>query len=432
MFSKFLISFRSRALYRANAEDLLEPIEYRNWRRNLVIIWISQFLSLTSFNSAITFIPFYFTQIGVPDSKLSWYVAMFAASGNLSFCIFAPIWGMTADIYGRKMMLLRANYGAGVLFILMSLITNPNLLVAHRFLLGALTGTVTAAQTLVISTTPPQHRSFALGAISSALFGGIMAGQFAGGDFVMHAGFKAAFIVSGICLLSSGFLVHMLVKESFNRTETLRQHLSKVSFRLPQFGLVWYLMLLFICLGLAQQFDTPFLPLLVKDVMHNAPEALSWTGRISGICAPAGIVAGVILGHLADRMSLVKLVIIAIIITGITRMLQAASTGILVLLIERIFMILGIGGLEPLLQSWLAGVTDEHDHGSYFGWAACAKAVGWIFGAMAGGAISILLGGVRGVFVGAGILFLLLIPIVIHTSRLIPPPRVFRKSVGKG
>ena len=221
-----------------------------SWRRTLVLVWISQFLSMASFSSAYTFMPFYFKSMGVPDSKLSLYVALFNVAGNFTFCIFAPIWGMVSDVYGRRLMLLRANFGAALLLPVMALIPSPELLIVHRLALGALTGTVSASQTLIISVTPAENRSFALGAIASALFGGMMAGQFMGGDLVMSLGFKPTFFLSGGLLFVSGLLV-LAVRENFHRTRTMAERLAETSWRLPRFGKIWYLMGLFWFMNMA-------------------------------------------------------------------------------------------------------------------------------------------------------------------------------------
>lgn len=355
------------------------------------------------------------------------YVALFNVAGNLTFCIFAPIWGMVADVYGRRIMLLRANFGAAVMLPLMALVNSPEWLILLRLGIGALTGTVAAAQTLLISTTPKEHRSFALGTIASALFGGMMAGQFLGGDYVMLFGFHSAFLASGGLLFVSGLLVLLGVRENFERRESMREHLAGIRWRLPRFGLVWYLLILFIFMGLAREFDNPFLPILVREVMHGAPEAVSWSGRISGFCSLAGILSGLLLGYLADRMSLIRVASAVIVIAGAMRIVQSFSSDVIQLLVERSLMVLAAGGIEPLLQSWLAGVTPEREHGSFFGWAACFKSVGWMLGALSGGFTASLLGGVRGVFFGSGIMFLLLVPLMLFTSRRLPPPR-FRRT----
>lgn len=334
---------------------------------------------------------------------------------------------MVADVYGRRMMLIRANFGGALLMPLLAVITSPDLIIVHRLFLGALTGTVSAAQTLIISTTPKEHRSFALGAIASALFGGMMAGQFLGGGLVQRFGFNWTFAGSGVLLFVSGMLVLIWGRENFTRTETLRERVRSIRWRIPRFGVIWYLMVLFICLGLAREFDNPFLPILVREVMHGAPEAVSWSGRISGFCSLAGILSGLLLGYLADRMSLIRVASAVIVIAGMMRIVQSFSSDVIQLLVERSLMVLAAGGIEPLLQSWLAGVTPEREHGSFFGWAACFKSVGWMLGALSGGCTASLLGGVRGVFFGSGIMFLLLVPLMLFTSRRLPPPR-FRRA----
>lgn len=401
---------------------------FSGWRWNLFIVWLSQFISMASFSSAYTFMPFYFKTLGVTgEQELSYYVALFSVAGNLTFCIFAPVWGMVADVYGRRMMLIRANLGGALLMPMLAVISSPDLIIVHRLFLGALTGTVSAAQTLIISTTPKEQRSFALGAISSALFGGMMAGQFLGGGFVERFGFSTTFFVSGVCLFASGLLVWVFGRENFVRRESMGEHLRNIRWRIPRFGLVWYLMVLFICLGLAREFDNPFLPQLVMEVMNHSKEALSWSGWISGFCSLAGVASGLLLGYLAGKLPFIRVLVIAIVIAAFLRMLQSTSHHVIGLLIERSLMILAIGGVEPLLQSWLAGVTPEREHGSFFGWAACAKAVGWISGAYLGGCVAGGFGSVRYVFFGSGILFLLLVPLIVFTARMIPP-RIHKKS----
>ncbi len=395
------------------------------WQRNLLVVWLSQFMSMVSFSAAYTFIPFYFEQLGVTgQNELSRYVSYFAAAGNLTFCIFAPIWGLLADVYGRRMMLLRANFGAAALVPLMAVISSPDLLVCHRLLLGALTGTVTAAQTLVLSTTPTQNRSFALGSLASALFGGMMCGQFLGGNFVAAYGFDAAFFGGGVLLFLSGLLILGFARENFERTESLAHRLRRIPVGLPRFGVIWYLLFLFLYMGLAREFDGPFLPLLVKEVMNGSPEALRWSGWISAACSLAGVISGLVIGFLADRTPLLRLAGVVISIAGVMRIMQSFAPTVEVLMFERVAMVLAAGGMEPLFQAWLAASTRESEHGLYFGWAACAKAVGWICGSLLGGQAAQLFGGVRGVFFVSGLMYFVTIVIMNFTAHRVAPPNV--------
>ena len=72
-------------------------------------------------------------------------------------------------------MVLRANFGSGLVIPLMAFVPNVVCLVALRFVLGAFAGTVTASQTLVSSNTPVDNRGFAMGTLVSAVYSGALA-----------------------------------------------------------------------------------------------------------------------------------------------------------------------------------------------------------------------------------------------------------------
>jgi MFS family permease len=68
----------------------------------------------------LPFGPYYIQELGVHDpAKIKFWVALFGAGPPLSFAIFSPIWGTLADRYGRRLMLLRANFGGMVILGLM-------------------------------------------------------------------------------------------------------------------------------------------------------------------------------------------------------------------------------------------------------------------------------------------------------------------------
>jgi DHA1 family multidrug resistance protein-like MFS transporter len=94
-----------------------------NWKTNLAVIWVSQLLSIAGFFFALPFGPYYIQELGVHDpSRIKFWVALFGAAPPLSLAIFSPFWGMLADRYGRRLMLLRANFVAAVILGAMSMV----------------------------------------------------------------------------------------------------------------------------------------------------------------------------------------------------------------------------------------------------------------------------------------------------------------------
>ena len=396
--------------------------DHQYWLRNVILITIAQFFAQLAFCSAMTFMPFWFKDVAMikDQGDLSMYVALYNVAGNLSFCIFAPVWGVLGDRYGRKIMLLRATFGGALLTPLMGFIGSPGLMICHRLALGALVGTVTAAQTLIVTTTPKKHLTLSLGAASAGMFAGIMGGQFAGSEMVYHLGFFQTFMWCGVFLGISTLLI-LFTRENFHPVLHKKKTKSPFRFRLPRFGNAGLLLLLFVFMGFSRDIDGPFLPQLVMQVVNESQDALRWTGWINASCALAGMLSGLLLGYLASRLPLLKVLACVIAIAGAMRLLLAFSPTPEVVMAERFVQVLAGGGMEPLFQAWLAGVTRPHNHSKMLGWSATARSTGWMTGSFAGGGIAVLLGGVHGLFLIAGCFYFLMIPAMLYVARRVPP-----------
>jgi DHA1 family multidrug resistance protein-like MFS transporter len=382
-----------------------------HWKKNLLLVWLAQFLGVSGFSFALPFIPFYIKELGITDpAACNLWVAVFAASGYLSLLLFAPVWGFLADLYGRRLMILRAYFVSGLIVPLMGYVPNVFCLVALRFVLGAFAGTVTASQTLVSSNTPVGNRGFALGTLSSAVYGGTMAGAFLGGIVVDRFGYRVAFWVCGIAVILAGLLVLFGVKENFLSSATLRSRIATMTGRPPDFGAAWLLLLLILLIGFSIRFDQPFMPLLVEAV-QGPDNAATWTGIIASLSAVAGVVSGCLLGYLADRYPPPRVAAWSALLAGLLMLPQGLAGSLSVLIGARLGMVFFAGGLDPIFQIWLSKCTPDDQRGVFLGWATSAKALGWLLCSLTSGGVAVLLG-VRWVyFVAAGI-FLSLIPII--------------------
>src|SRR5829696_1630162 len=119
------------------------------WNVTLYAVWAGQLLALIGFSSRVPFLPFYLGDLGVGDvsAQTLWSGAINAA-GAAAMAITAPIWGLLADRYGRKPMLLRGLFGGAGVVVMMGFASSPWQLLGLRVLEGILTGTVAAATAL--------------------------------------------------------------------------------------------------------------------------------------------------------------------------------------------------------------------------------------------------------------------------------------------
>ena len=147
------------------------PLPPINWKRNLWVVWLSQFLSMIGFGCCMPFIPlFWRDKLGIADDQLRGVcVSVYYFTGMTSLCIATAVWGILADRFGRKLMLLRASYAAALCYPLLAFAPNFPVLLTIRFLCSFLAGTVNPAQTLLVATTPPERHGFVLGSTTRSV-----------------------------------------------------------------------------------------------------------------------------------------------------------------------------------------------------------------------------------------------------------------------
>lgn len=391
-----------------------------SWKKNLIVVWLTQFLAIGGFAFSMPFVPFYIQELGIKDEiALNQYVAIFGALAPLTLAIFSPIWGAVGDRYGRRLMLLRANFAAAIILTMMGMVDNVFWLLILRAGQGVFTGTMTASQTLVSVNTPEEKHGLALGSLSAAIFSGALFGTFIGGVFAEIFGYRGAFYISGGLLLISSFLVLFGVKEDFHRPEKNRVKTTKkadLKTFIKNIGPAVPILILLLFMSFTRQFDNVFLPLLVQNIQGSIKGSAYITGLLGAIGGVAGFLAGIIMGRLSDRISPPKIAMISALFAGLFMLPQAIAISFTPIFITRFGMIFFSGGLDPVLQVWLAKVTPQRLRGSIFGWAGSAKAIGWMFAPIASGTVATYLN-IRWIYWIGSALFLMLIPMIWQVVR---------------
>ena len=384
-----------------------------NWKTNLVVIWISQLLSIAGFFFALPFGPYYIQELGVHDpAKIKFWVALFGAGPPLSLAIFSPIWGTLADRYGRRLMLLRANFGGVLILSLMGTVQSVEALIALRFVQGIFTGTMIAAQAMVAAYTPERRSGMALGSLSAAVYMGSMIGTFVGGMFAEYFGYRYAFFGSGILLFFAGLLVFFGAKEDFIRPKYVQPNKERRRTRtFTDLRHVWPILVLLGAMGFTRQFDTSFFPLLVQHILGTMQGAAFWTGTISAVAAAAGFLAGIVFGRLADLFSPPKIAKFSAVFAGLFLIFHWRAQTFLFLSIARFGMTFCAGGLDPLFQIWLTKETPSEKRGTIFGWAATARSIGWFFAPIMSGLVASGFG-IRSIYVVEALLFVGFLPLI--------------------
>jgi DHA1 family multidrug resistance protein-like MFS transporter len=405
-----------------NARRQAPEVREAPWGRNLAVVWLSQFLSITAFAFALPFTPFYLQELGVTDpGRLKIWVALCGSATPLSLAVFSPIWGTLADRFGRRLMLMRAHAGAAVVLSLMSMVHTPSALLALRLAQGAFAGTLTAAQTLAVSIAPGHRSGLALGMMSAAVYSGGMTGAFLGGITAHLFGFRVAYHVAGVLQACCLVLVWLGTSEAFSRPR-IRGWYNPRRLRVHWVHLtsVFPILALFTMTGITRMFDMAFLPLLVQEIHGRLEGASLWTGGLNATGGIAGLCAGLALGYLADRTDRARMVRWAAGGAAGLMVAQGLARSFAVLLPVRFGLVFCAGALEPAIQAWLAERTAEKRRGLIFGWVASARALGWMLAPLISGAVAAAFG-LRAIYPVGAVLYLLLVFAALLVLRTMGP-----------
>ena len=149
-----------------------------NWKNNLRIAWIGCFLTGACVSLVLPFMPIFVEELGVEPSQVTFYSGIAISISSVSAAFISPIWGILADKYGRKPMMIRAGIAMTITMGGLAFVPNIFWLLVLRFLNGVFTGYVPNATALIASQVPKDKSGYALGTITSGVLAGTLSGPF--------------------------------------------------------------------------------------------------------------------------------------------------------------------------------------------------------------------------------------------------------------
>ena len=79
-----------------------------SWKENLRVAWFGSFLTGASISLVVPFMPIFVEQLGIEGDQVAFYAGLAISVSAVSAALVSPIWGILADKYGRKPMMIRA------------------------------------------------------------------------------------------------------------------------------------------------------------------------------------------------------------------------------------------------------------------------------------------------------------------------------------
>lgn len=359
-----------------------------SWKRTFVAAFVAQIISLMGFSLAFPFMPFFLADLGiVGEAQQAWWAGILQGLSGVTLAIFAPVWGILADKYGRKSMVVRSMVGGACIMLGMSMARSVGDLVILRLLQGSLTGTVSASITLVAGVVPEKRSGFALGMMQAAVMGGNCLGPLLGGFVAEQWGYRGAFVAGSLVLLVGGVLVLLFCQENFDRSAQRPTSAREgISLLVASSGFLAAVLVL-VSVRLSNSIANPILPLMVRDILGPLREEVKnqTTGMVIGIASLSGACGAALLGHFGDRWGHRRILIGAATTAACASVLTALAPTISMLYAVRILFGFAVAGMMPAANAFIRQTAPSHSIGKAFGFAGSVSMLGLAAGPFLGG-----------------------------------------------
>ena len=393
----------------------------QSWQRNLYIIAVAELIVIMGFSFAQPFMPLFIKQLGsYNDDQAAFWSGITAGASGIAMFLSSPIWGILADRWGRKAMLLRAQFGSAVILALAAFSPNIYVFMALRFIQGMLSGTVPAASALVASQTPRERVPFAMSSLMVAVFAGNTVGPLVGGLIADAVGFKPTFFITAALLTIGGLIILFFVHERFERPAKGRSASLGQALRMAGSREILPLLVVISALNFAPSMMGPIIPLVIDQLSPSGTTAAS-AGLVFALIGLVAAASAFVAGRVVKRVPLKQILIFSCVGTGLLYLppMLARNLGQLVPLIAATALL--NGGIITSSNSLVSYSVPLSQQGIAYGLSQSANSLGGGLGPLVGGTLASWLG-LKAVFALAGGLFIVVGVLVSRTlvGRAIP------------
>lgn len=378
-----------------------------NWKRNLYILWFSQFIAMMGMSMVVPFLPLYVRELGIINQELTirWSGLVFSGPFLMSFFL-VPIWGYLGDKYGRKLMVVRAVFGLGLAQLINGSAQNIYHLLGGRIIQGLMSGFIPASMALISSTTPKNKTGYALGIIQTATSGGTILGPIIGGFLADQIGIRTLFFITSVLCFIAGVLVIVFIKEEKLDNHDERSNLFenfRFVFNSKELRL---LLLMIVTVQISIAFNQPLFALYAKTLNINKNYLASVAGILYGIMGIFMMFGSPFWGRLNEKKLINRSLFIASTIAGLSYICHFFIYNPYYLALIRSFLGFSLGGVMPVIYTLVSHNSPQEREGGLMGIASSAQILGNLIGPTLSGIIASHIG-IRPVFTISGTLLVI-------------------------
>lgn len=373
------------------------------------------FITIAGFGLTTPFVPLFLSsELGITDrSALSLWTGVAGGALGAGLFLASPIWGVLADRFGRKPMLIRAMVGGGAMIVMTGLARGPVDTTVYRFLFGALAGPGAIAIAMVSLQTPREYAGRAVGLVSSAGSLASAIGPAIGGVAASVLSLRLVFVAGGVLFFLGAIPIFVWLREARPErpSKADRVPLSHILRGLPNRELLG-LAVLIACQAVLSSAMWLVQPMVVLRLIGLEPShAAVLTGVAFSAAGVATAAAAAVYSFAAKRRGYRVVAVIAAMLYASALVLSAATRDVVIFIVGITAAGMMNGALNPALSTMLGLQAPNSIKATVFGIAASALAFGLLVGPLLGGVVSARGGPSAAILVAAALLVALAVVI---------------------
>ena len=289
------------------------------WRRVLTLFTFASFIEVVAYGQLAAFTPLHLPKIGVAPEDVPAAVGLITAGVNVIGLLFLPFWGVLADRFGRKPLIIRSFAATGAGLAVAAVARNVWLFTLGRGLNSLNLGNSGLMMTTLHETAPAARLGFAFGVVNGAGPLGAFIGPLIGGPLVDRYGFNIVLAVDTVLLAGVILGLTFGYRDAFVPSPE-RPPIMRAAFE--GLRIIWssprlralFPALLVVFSGWMLTFI--YLPLVVQRI-HGDEGLATAVGIALGASGLVTLVASPAIGAVADRMGHWRVLYIAAVVDGI-------------------------------------------------------------------------------------------------------------------
>jgi len=288
-----------------------------DWRPLLAVYWVTSFVEGLGVAQIYAFMPNRLGEVGVAAADIPHFVGILGAMFFMTGLPLIPLWGVWADKYSRKAVIIRSALVEAVVFGVIAASQTPWQLVVGMMLVGFQLGNSGVMMAAIRDVTPRHRLGLAMGIFAASSPLGFGAGPTLGAFMIDQLHLSSAAVFAFAAALSLAVALLLAVGSREVRPEivptgsTIRLAFGAVRGVMADPIVRW----LFIVYGLVfvgRQMSAQYLALLVHDVEHTSLEVAGSVGVVLGLATVVGAAFSPLGGWVADRLGFRPVLVAAI------------------------------------------------------------------------------------------------------------------------